>query len=42
MVQTKQNRVRNTAVSALCVLLLAACGDGPESMISSAKVHGQE
>ncbi len=37
--QTKQNRVRNTAVSALCVLLLAACGDSPESMISSAKEY---
>lgn len=35
--QTKRNRVRNTAVSALCVLLLAACGDSPESMVASAK-----
>ncbi|MBN8281586.1 XrtA/PEP-CTERM system TPR-repeat protein PrsT [Zoogloea sp.] len=37
--QTKQNRVRNTAVSALCVLLLAACGDSPESMLASAKAY---
>ncbi|NML25424.1 PEP-CTERM system TPR-repeat protein PrsT [Zoogloea sp. G-4-1-14] len=35
--QTKRNRLRNTAVSALCALLLAACSDSPESMIASAK-----
>ena len=37
--KTKQNRVRNTAVSALCVLLLAACGDSPETMVASAKEY---
>lgn len=35
--QTKRSIVRNTAVSALCALLLAACGASPESMIVSAK-----
>jgi cellulose synthase operon protein C len=35
--RTKRSIVRNTAVSALCALLLAACGASPESMIASAK-----
>ena len=35
--QTKRSIVRDTAVSALCALLLAACGASPESMIASAK-----
>ncbi|MBN9695086.1 MAG: PEP-CTERM system TPR-repeat protein PrsT [Zoogloea sp.] len=35
--QTQRNRLRNTAVSALCAFLLAACSDNPESMIASAK-----
>lgn len=32
-----RSTLRNTAVSALCVFLLAACGGNPESMVASAK-----
>ena len=31
------SRVRNVALSALCALLLTACGEKPEAMIASAK-----
>jgi len=37
--QTKRSKVRNVAVSALCALLLAACGESPESMVASAKQY---
>ncbi|MDD3328085.1 MAG: PEP-CTERM system TPR-repeat protein PrsT [Zoogloea sp.] len=35
--QSKRSHVRNVAISALCALLLTACGEKPESMIASAK-----
>lgn len=33
------SKVRSTAVSALCALLLVACGGNPESMVASAKEY---
>ena len=35
--KSKRSYVRNVALSALCALLLAACGEKPETMIASAK-----
>ena len=39
---TAGSRVRNVALSALCALLLTACGEKPEAMIASARTHRQE
>jgi len=35
--QSKRSHLRNVALSALCALLLTACGEKPEAMIASAK-----
>lgn len=35
--KSTHSRVRNVALSALCALLLTACGEKPEAMIASAK-----